>query len=159
MARFILGDDPIEEIHAVGSVMVDRALQEFGDLDTAMVTMKAASGALVHINNSRRAVYGYDQRIEAFGADGMVQSENLRASSLVRHSATATDAKDPLLEFFVERYAQAYVDELDAFIDVVAGKKPAAPDFEDGRCALLLADAAWTSIRSGKPSRVNLESR
>jgi myo-inositol 2-dehydrogenase / D-chiro-inositol 1-dehydrogenase len=159
MARFILGDDPIEEIHAVGSVMVDQALQEFGDLDTAMVTMKAASGALVHINNSRRAVYGYDQRIEAFGADGMVQSENLRASSLVRHSATTTDAKEPLLDFFVERYAQAYVDELDAFIDVVAGKKRAAPNFEDGRRALLLADAAWASVRSGKPTRVNLESR
>lgn len=155
MARFVLGDDPVEEIHAVGSVMVDRALKEFGDVDTAMVTMRASSGALVHINNSRRAVYGYDQRVEAFGAQGMVQSENLRASSVKRYSATITDAKEPLLDFFVERYSQAYVDELDAFIDVVAGKRVADPDFEDGRLALLLADAAWASLKTGQSVRLS----
>jgi myo-inositol 2-dehydrogenase/D-chiro-inositol 1-dehydrogenase len=154
MARFILGEDPIEEVHAVGSVMVDPALKDFGDVDTAMVTMKAASGALVHINNSRRCVYGYDQRIEAFGAGGMVRSENLRASSVARYGATATDAKEPLLEFFVERYAQAYVDELDEFIDVVAGKKEPLANFEDGRLALILADAAWASLHGGKSVRV-----
>ena len=154
MARFILGPDPIEEVHAVGSVMVDPALAEFGDVDTAMVTMKAASGALVHINNSRRCVYGYDQRVEAFGAGGMVRSDNLRASAVVRHGATATDAREPLLEFFVERYAQAYVDEFDEFIDVVAGKKEPRADFEDGRRALILADAAWASLKSGQAVRV-----
>jgi myo-inositol 2-dehydrogenase / D-chiro-inositol 1-dehydrogenase len=151
MARFVLGDDPIEEVHAAGSVMVDPALAEFGDVDTAMVTMKAASGALVHINNSRRCVYGYDQRVEAFGANGMVRSDNLRPTAVVRYGAVATEAKEPLLEFFVERYAQAYVDEFDEFIDVVAGRKEPTADFEDGRCALILADAAWASLRSGKP--------
>ena len=154
MARFILGDDPIEEVHAVGSVMVDPALRDFGDVDTAMVIMKAASGALVHINNSRRCVYGYDQRIEAFGARGMVQSDNLRASALVRHGANSSDAREPLLDFFVERYAQAYVDELDEFVDVIAGMRQPQANFEDGRCALLLADAAWSSLKTGQAMRV-----
>ena len=157
MARFILGEDPIEEVHAVGSVMVDPALKEFGDVDTAMVTMKAASGALVHINNSRRCVYGYDQRVEAFGARGMVRSENLRPSALVRYDAAVTEAKEPLLEFFVERYAQAYVDELDEFVDVLAGNKEPRANFEDGRRALILPDAAWASLKTGKAVRVRYD--
>lgn len=100
LARFILGEDEVEEIFATGSVMVDPALRELGDVDTAMVVMKAASGALVHINNSRRAVYGYDQRVEAFGAKGMVRSDNLRASTLTRYDATITDAKRTAVELF-----------------------------------------------------------
>jgi len=155
LARFILGDDPVEEVFASGSVLVDPALTEFGDLDTAMVVMKAASGALVHINNSRRAVYGYDQRIEAFGASGMVRSDNLRASTLTRDSALATDAKEPLLNFFMERYRQAYIDELNDFIDVVADKKNPSVGFEDGRCALILANAAVESARIRKSVSVS----
>ena len=127
--------------------MVDPALREFGDVDTAMVVMKAASGALVHINNSRRAVYGYDQRVEAFGAKAMVRSDNLRASTLTRDDAQATDAKEPLLNFFMERYRQAYLDELNDFIEVVAAKKTPSVGFEDGRCALILANAAVESAR------------
>jgi myo-inositol 2-dehydrogenase/D-chiro-inositol 1-dehydrogenase len=150
LARFVLGGDPIEEVFATGSVLVDPALSEFGDMDTAMVIMKAASGALVHINNSRRAVYGYDQRVEAFGARGMVASDNLRASTLTRSDARVTDAKEPLLNFFMERYAQAYRDELNDFIDIVADRKPPSVGFEDGRCALILANAALESLRGGK---------
>jgi myo-inositol 2-dehydrogenase/D-chiro-inositol 1-dehydrogenase len=149
LARFILGGDPIIELYATGSVMVDPQLRDFGDVDTAMVIMKAASGALVHINNSRRAVYGYDQRVEAFGAHGMVQSENLRASSLTRSNTLATDAREPLLNFFIDRYQQAYRDELAHFIDVVESGAVPAAGFEDGRCALILADAAWKAVRSG----------
>jgi myo-inositol 2-dehydrogenase/D-chiro-inositol 1-dehydrogenase len=154
MARFILGDDPVEELHAFGSVMVEPQLRELGDVDTAMVIMKAASGALVHINNSRRASYGYDQRLEAFGAKGMVQSENLRASSLTRSDARATAAKEPLLNFFMERYAAAYLDELNHFIDVVDGKSQPSANFEDGRRALILANAAWESLRSGRAVKI-----
>ncbi|MGO9935174.1 MAG: inositol 2-dehydrogenase [Steroidobacteraceae bacterium] len=150
LARFILGDDPIQEVFASGSIMVDPALSEFGDVDTAMVVMKAASGALVHINNSRRAVYGYDQRVEAFGASGMVRSDNLRASTLMRDDARATDAREPLLNFFMERYRQAYLDELNDFIEVLAAKKAPAVGFEDGRCALILANAAVESSRIRK---------
>lgn len=154
MARFILGDDPIEEIYAAGSVMIDPALREFGDVDTAMVVMKAASGALVHINNSRRAVYGYDQRVEAFGACGMVASENIRTAAVVRSDARRTDAKAPLLNFFLERYAQAYTDELNDFIDTVIQRNKPQVDFEDGRVALILADAALESLKSGNSVRI-----
>jgi myo-inositol 2-dehydrogenase/D-chiro-inositol 1-dehydrogenase len=155
LARFLLGDDPIEEIFAAGSIMFAPALAAMGDVDTAMVVMKAASGALVHINNSRRAVYGYDQRVEAFGALGMVQSDNLRASTFTRHDAKATDAKAPLLNFFLERYRQSYRDELDDFIAAVTGGRPVAVGFEDGRRALLLADAALQSMRGGGCVRLN----
>jgi myo-inositol 2-dehydrogenase / D-chiro-inositol 1-dehydrogenase len=155
LARFILGNDPVEEVFASGSIMVDPALREFGDVDTAMVVMKAASGALVHINNSRRAVYGYDQRVEAFGAKAMVRSNNLRASTLTRDDAQSTDAKEPLLNFFMERYRQAYIDELNDFIEVVAAKKTPSVGFEDGRCALILANAAVESSRLRKTVTVN----
>jgi myo-inositol 2-dehydrogenase / D-chiro-inositol 1-dehydrogenase len=159
LARFILRDDPIEEVFATGSALADPALAKLGDVDTAMVVMRAASGALVHINNSRRAVYGYDQRVELFGAKGMVQSENLRPSSVRRYDCHVTDAKDPLLNFFIERYQQSYLDELHEFIDAVAGKRRPVVGFDDGRCALLLANAALESMRSGQSVRVNLASR
>jgi myo-inositol 2-dehydrogenase / D-chiro-inositol 1-dehydrogenase len=153
LARFILGDDPLEEVFATGSTLVDPALREFGDVDTAMVIMKAASGALVHINNSRRAVYGYDQRVEAFGAKGMVASDNVRTNTLIRSDAATTDARQPLLNFFMERYAGAYADELNDFIDRVAAKQPPSVGFEDGRLALILANAALESLRTGKAIR------
>ncbi|MGH7212018.1 MAG: inositol 2-dehydrogenase, partial [Acetobacteraceae bacterium] len=101
-ARFVLGEDPVE-VYATGSVMVEQGLEQLDDVDTAMVVMKAASGALVHINNSRRAVYGYDQRMEAFGSRGMIQSGNRRASTVRRYGAERTAARDPLLHFFIER--------------------------------------------------------
>jgi myo-inositol 2-dehydrogenase/D-chiro-inositol 1-dehydrogenase len=157
LARFILGDDPITDLYASGSIMVEPKLAELGDVDTAMVVMRAASGALVHINNSRRAVYGYDQRVEAFGAEGMVQSGNLRASTLTRSDARATDIREPLLNFFTERYRQAYLDELSEFIDVVEGNRQPTADFEDGRCALILANAAMESLRSGNGVRLSFD--
>ncbi len=153
LARFILGEDPAE-VFATGSVMVEPALAELHDVDTAMVVLKAPSGALVHINNSRRAVYGYDQRIEAFGPRGMLQSENRRATTLRRYTAERTDAKEPLLNFFIERYAQAYRDELDEFIDVVEHKGQPSVGFEDGRRALVIADAAFESLGSGRAVRI-----
>jgi myo-inositol 2-dehydrogenase/D-chiro-inositol 1-dehydrogenase len=155
LARFILRDDPVEEVFAAGSTLVDPTLRGLGDVDTAMVIMRAASGALVHINNSRRAVYGYDQRVELFGAKGMVQSENLRSSTVTRYDARATGAKEPFLNFFIERYRQSYVDELNDFVDAVANERPPSVGFDDGRCALILANAALESMRSGKSVRVN----
>ncbi len=149
LARFILNEDPVE-VSASGSVMIEPALAAINDVDTAMVTLKAPSGALVHINNSRLAVYGYDQRVEAFGAKGMVQSENWRASSLRRWTAHTTDAQEPLLHFFIQRYSQAYLDELNEFIDCVANKTAPGVGFEDGRKALVIANAAWEALRSGR---------
>ncbi|HSR72859.1 MAG TPA: inositol 2-dehydrogenase [Kiloniellales bacterium] len=149
LARFILGEEPIE-VSAMGAVRVDPEIGGIGDIDSAMVTMKSASGTLVHINNSRRAVYGYDQRVEAFGAKGMLISDNRRATSLTRHNRKTTEARDPLLEFFVERYAEAYRLELDDFISAVAKGKAPAVGFEDGRRALILANCAERASRSGK---------
>jgi myo-inositol 2-dehydrogenase/D-chiro-inositol 1-dehydrogenase len=156
LARFVLGEEPAE-VYATGSVKVEPALAEIHDVDTAMVVLKAASGTLVHINNSRRAVYGYDQRVEAFGSKGMLQSDNRRATTLRRYDAGRTDAQDPLLHFFIQRYAEAYVHELNDFIDVVErGRKPTV-DFEDGRRALIIADAAWESVHSGRAVAANYE--
>jgi myo-inositol 2-dehydrogenase/D-chiro-inositol 1-dehydrogenase len=149
LARFILGEDP-SEVYATGSILIEPALASINDIDTAMVVMKAPSGALVHINNSRLAVYGYDQRVEAFGSKGMVQSENWRQTSVRRTTHEYTDAQAPLLHFFIQRYTQAYVDELNDFIDTAEQKRAPGVDFEDGRKALILADAAWESLRSGR---------
>jgi myo-inositol 2-dehydrogenase/D-chiro-inositol 1-dehydrogenase len=156
LARFVLGEDPVE-VFAAGSVMIEPALAGIGDVDTAMVVMKAPSGALVHINNSRTAVYGYDQRMEAFGSKGMVQSDNWRATTLRRWTHETTDAQDPLLHFFIQRYTQAYLDELNDFIGVVTHKTAPTVDFEDGRKALILADAAWESLRGGRAVKVSYD--
>jgi myo-inositol 2-dehydrogenase/D-chiro-inositol 1-dehydrogenase len=154
LARFVLGEDPVE-VSAIGSVKVDQALVAIGDIDTAMVTMKTASGALVHINNSRRAVYGYDQRLEAFGSQGMVLSDNRHATTLTRYTAQSTMAKEPLPYFFIDRYNEAYVRELDDFIAAAQSGAPPSVSFEDGRKALILADAAWESTRSGRTVAVD----
>jgi myo-inositol 2-dehydrogenase/D-chiro-inositol 1-dehydrogenase len=154
LARFVVGEDPVE-VFAMGSVKVDAAIGAIGDIDTAMVTMKTGSGTLVHINNSRRAVYGYDQRLEAFGSLGMVQSDNRQATTLTRYTAETTMAKQPLLHFFIERYSEAYLRELDDFIALVDGGGPPSVSFEDGRKALILADAAWESTRTGRTVAVD----
>lgn len=149
LARFMLGEDPVA-VSAMASVLVDPAIGRLGDIDTAMVTMKAASGALVHVNCSRRAVYGYDQRLEAFGEKGMLQVDNRRATTVRRYAADSTDSRDPLLDFFIERYAEAYTAELGAFIDAVENGAPVPVGFEDGRRALILADAALEALKSGR---------
>ncbi len=147
MARFVLGEEPIA-VSAMASCLVDSGIGALGDVDTAMVTLSTATGVLCHINNSRRAVYGYDQRVEAFGRNGMLCSDNLRPTSLIRYGKTST-TRDPLLHFFLERYQQSYRAELDDFIDAVEQGRNTSVTFEDGRRALLLADAAEQSLRTG----------
>lgn len=155
MARFVLGEEPIE-VFAMAANRVDPIFKELGDVDTAMVLMKTASGTLCHINNSRRTNYGYDQRVEAFGGAGMVRSNNLRPTSTTRYSSEGTARKDELLYFFIERYRAAYQGEIRDFIDTVlkAGKAPNVT-FEDGRRALVLSEAAITSYRENRPVAVN----
>ncbi|WP_027133325.1 inositol 2-dehydrogenase [Geminicoccus roseus] len=148
LARFMLGEDPVA-VSAMASVLVEPEIGRLGDVDSAMVTMKAASGALVHINCSRRAVYGYDQRLEAFGERGMLQVDNRRATTVRRYAADGTDTRDSLLDFFIERYAEAYTAELDAFIDAIEKGTPVPVGFEDGRRALILADAALQALKTG----------
>jgi len=152
MARYLAGD--IAELQATGATLVDPAIGEAGDIDSAMVVMRAASGALVHISNSRRSVYGYDQRIEAFGSAGMLQAGNRYATTVAAWSAEGTARRDPVLHFFIERYQDAYAAEIDNFVDAVANGTAPLASFADGVEALRLADAALESMTSGRTVRI-----
>jgi myo-inositol 2-dehydrogenase/D-chiro-inositol 1-dehydrogenase len=154
MARFLLGEEPVE-VYAVGSALVDPAIGEAGDVDTAAVTLRTASGKICQISNSRRATYGYDQRIEAHGSKGLLRAGNMTQTTV--ESATAAGfTTDPALPFFLERYASAYRAELDAFIDALVDGKPISPDGTDGLKSLVLADAAAESVKTGVPVKVSL---
>jgi myo-inositol 2-dehydrogenase/D-chiro-inositol 1-dehydrogenase len=152
MARFLLGEEPVE-VFAAASCLVDPAIGEAGDVDTAVVTLRTAGGALCQISNSRRATYGYDQRIEAHGEGGLLRAGNMTATTLELANG-AGFTTDPALPFFLERYAAAYRAELDAFITAVTSGARVTPDGEDGLRALVLADAATQSARTGQPIRV-----
>lgn len=152
MACFLLGETPTE-VFAIGSALVDPAIGAAGDVDTAAVLLKTTSGRICQISNSRRATYGYDQRIEAHGALGLLRAGNMTATTV--ESATGTGfATDPALPFFLERYAAAYRAELDAFIAVVLDGSGDVPGGADGLTSLILADAATESARTGRPVRV-----
>ena len=154
IGRWLLGEEPVE-LTAIASRLIDPALMEkYDDYDTAMVQMQTASGKQCHINNCRQAVYGYDQRIEVFGSAGMLQMDNLRPTTIRRWSQDATDAREPLLNFFLERYQQAYKSELDAYIDALVHKKPMPITVQDGLKALQLADAAVESVKTGRAVRL-----
>ena len=154
IGRWLLGEEPVE-LTAIASRLIDPALMEkYDDYDTAMVQMQTASGKQCHINNCRQAVYGYDQRIEVFGSTGMLQMDNLRATTIRRWSQDVTDAREPLLNFFLERYQQAYKSELDAYIDALVHKKQMPITVQDGLKALQLADAALESVKTGRAVRL-----
>jgi myo-inositol 2-dehydrogenase/D-chiro-inositol 1-dehydrogenase len=148
MARYIAGD--IVEVQAFGANLVDPSIQEAGDIDAAMLTLRAASGALIHINNSRRATYGYDQRVEAFGSGGMLQAGNQRATTVELWNGGATEQREPVLNFFIERYQAAYAAEIDHFVTCLAEKRTPIASFADGLAALKVADAALESMRTGR---------
>jgi myo-inositol 2-dehydrogenase/D-chiro-inositol 1-dehydrogenase len=152
MARFLFGEEPVE-VFAMGSSLVDKAIGEAGDVDTAAVLLKTASGRIAQISNSRRATFGYDQRIEVHGAKGMIRAGNVHETTVELATAAGFRA-DPVQNFFLERYAAAYRDELNAFIDAVTSGKAPSPSGEDGLKAQILADAATESAQTGKPVRV-----
>ena len=150
MARWILGEEPVS-IHSRGSCLVDPQIGKLGDIDTACVTMVTESGKQAVILNSRRAVYGYDQRIEGFGSAGMVISENPRATSVERYSSTSFGAPDRIFTFFMDRYGDSYRTEIETFLSGVAAGTPAPVNATDGLKAVYLAEAAGASLRLGKP--------
>jgi len=152
MARFLLGEEPVE-VHAVGSSLVDPAIGAAGDVDTAAVMLKTASGKIAQISNSRRATYGYDQRIEVHGSKGLLRAGNVHETTVEIATAAGFRA-DPVQNFFLERYAAAYRAELDAFIGAVVGGTAPSPSGEDGLRAQVLADAATESARKGTSVRV-----
>ena len=150
LARFMLGEEPIEIFASASALVAPSVCAAVGDIDSAMIQMKTASGKLCHINNSRQAVYGYDQRVELFGSAGMLISDNQRPHDLKRFSATQAGKSEPYQFFFLERYAEAFVAELNAFIDCISNNKPTEVGFQDGEKALALAEAAYQSLESGK---------
>ena len=147
MARWLLAEEPVE-VFAAASVLIDSAIGEAGDVDMAVVTLRTQSGVLCQISNSRRAIYGYDQRIEALGSNGALRAENVLEST-VALAGTDGIVKDKPLHFFLERYAEAYRRELDHFITAVSSGGAPLVGAKEGIRALALADAAVESARSG----------
>jgi myo-inositol 2-dehydrogenase/D-chiro-inositol 1-dehydrogenase len=153
MARWLLGEEPVE-VFAWGAVLVDpRVRTEGKDIDTAMLLLRTKSGKMCHINNTRRAVYGYDQRIEVFGSRGMLRAENLAPTTVERFGAESTSADNPWPNFQT-RYTEAYAAELSSFIRSVETGKPAEIPPEDSRRVLLLCEAALKSSQAGQPVRL-----
>jgi myo-inositol 2-dehydrogenase/D-chiro-inositol 1-dehydrogenase len=153
LARFLVGEDFVV-VNALGSALVDKRIGEEGDCDTAAVQMQTASGKICVITNSRRATYGYDQRIEVHGSKGMLRAGNIHNTTVEVATAEGFHA-DPILHFFTERYGQAYSNEVLTFIDAVTNAKPVAPNGTDGLKAQKLADAATESWQTGKPVKVS----
>ena len=149
---WIAGERPVE-VSAFGSCMFNTQIGAEGDFDMTMTTLKMPSGALVHINNSRACAYGFDQRIEALGDDGMVQTINHRDDNLVRWDSRRTVAREPLKHFFLERYDQSFYNALDEFhAAVTQGRQPSATA-SDGRDALAIALACTASAKTGATAR------
>jgi myo-inositol 2-dehydrogenase/D-chiro-inositol 1-dehydrogenase len=149
MARWLLGEEPVQ-VFARGACLVDPAIGAAGDVDTAAVLLTTASGRLCQITNSRRCSFGYDQRIEAFGAAGMLRADNATATRVERADAGGFTT-EPALPFFLERYAEAYRLELADFVRACAGEPVQLATAHDGLRALELAEAAQRSHASGQP--------
>ena len=153
MARYVVGS-PVVEVFAKGAVLIDPWMGEAGDLDTAVIVLTHANGALTTIDNSRQAVYGYDQRVEVFGSEGMAVSENVP-----RHTARVITADasvgSTLQYFFLDRYRESYVHEWSAFIDYVVDGGTSPVTGEDGRAPVAIGLAAWQSVRAGRPVAVD----
>ena len=153
MARFLLGEE-IAEVSAMAAVLVDQAIGKAGDFDSAQVMLKTASGKQAMISNSRRATYGYDQRIEVHGSKGAVSAENQRPVS-IEVATGAGYTRPPLHDFFMTRYTEAYGAEIASFIAALSSGKPAAPSGEDGLIALALAEAALKSVAEGRTVKMS----
>ncbi|NGO52077.1 inositol 2-dehydrogenase [Allomesorhizobium camelthorni] len=152
MARFLLGEEPAS-VSAHASVLVDKKIGELGDFDSASVILSTASGKQCLISNSRRATYGYDQRIEVHGSKGMIASENQRPVSIEIANGQGY-TRPPLHDFFMTRYLDAYANEIASFISAVKSRAKASPSGHDGLVALTLAEAALRSAKEGKTVRV-----
>ena len=148
MARWLLGQEPVC-VQAMASSLVDPEIAAVGDVDTAVLSLQCADGTTAVITNSRRAVYGYDQRVEAHGAEGMLAVENVPESTLMKANREGVIRQKPML-FFTERYGESYRRELDALIAMVREGGSPAVSAADGKRALELADAAYESLKTGR---------
>jgi myo-inositol 2-dehydrogenase/D-chiro-inositol 1-dehydrogenase len=152
MARWLLGEEP-DTVSAMASVLTDPAIGAAGDFDSVNVILRTASGKQAIITNSRRATYGYDQRIEVLGSGGMVAAKNTAMANIVTADAAGFH-EPPLLNFFMTRYTAAYANEIAAFVAAVADGAPTPTTGQDGLLALALADAALKSATEGRAVKV-----
>jgi myo-inositol 2-dehydrogenase/D-chiro-inositol 1-dehydrogenase len=152
MARFLAGSD-VEEVYVQGAVLVDSVFSECNDVDTAITTLKFQNGSLGVIDNSRKAIYGYDQRVEVFGSNGNVTVKNDFSNSAELTTGEGVYQDKPKY-FFLERYSEAYVEEIKVFIDCVLNGKDVPVDGNDGMQAELIAQAAQRSLIEGRPVKL-----
>ena len=153
MARFLMGSE-VEEVYTAAGVLVDPAIGAAGDLDTAVVTLKFANGAIGVIDNCREAVYGYDQRVEVLGSGGSVATENNYPNAAVI-STDRVVRRDLPLNFFMERYTESYVAELQQFVDCVLHDKPVPVTGQDGRIPVVMGLAARKSYEENRSVRLD----
>ncbi len=153
MARWLLGEE-VETVYASASVLTDKTIGDLGDFDSANVILRTATGKQAVITNSRRATYGYDQRIEVLGAKGMAAAENHGESRVVLADEKGFHAA-PLLNFFMTRYIAAYANEIASFVAAVQGNGPMPTTTHDGLMALALAEAALKSVKEGRAVKVS----
>ncbi len=153
MARFIVGSE-VTEVYVKGDALVNPAIKELGDMDTAVIVLSFENGAIGVIDNSRKAVYGYDQRLEIFGSGGMVKTENRTPDNLSYFNESGVVHSLPLY-FFLERYEKAFKSCLKAFLDSIATNSPTPVDLHDGLMATALGIAAMRSCREGRPVKLS----
>ena len=153
MVRFLAGCDA-EEIYVQSAVLVDPAIGEAGDVDTAVITLKMEIGAIAVIDNSRRAAYGYDQRAEVFGSAGMAATSNDTLSSMVLSNADGVTGEKPLY-FFLERYMQSFAAEIRSFVNAIENDTPTAVGVEDGLKPVLMGIAAKKSVQEHRPVKLS----
>ena len=152
MARYLIGSE-VETIYAAGGVMVDPAIGQAGDIDTTLITLHFANGVLGAIDNSRKAVYGYDQRVEVFGSEGCVSADNNYPNSAMISDARRVH-RDLPLNFFMERYTESYIAEMKAFIECIVNDTPPPVTGLDGRIPVVMGYAAKKSYAEGRPVKL-----
>jgi myo-inositol 2-dehydrogenase / D-chiro-inositol 1-dehydrogenase len=152
MIRYQMGE--VEEVYATGAVLINEALKEFGDIDTGIILLKFANGVMGTIDNSRKAVYGYDQRLEIFCSNGTAMMENEKETAVVKGNLNGfTSAKPPY--FFMQRYAPCYVEEVRQFVACVRDDQPTPTTGEDGKAAVVLGYAAIKSMHEHRPVKIS----
>ena len=151
MAQFQIGE--VTEVYATGSVLIDSELEEFGDLDTALLTLKFKDGTIGSIDNSRQSVYGYDQRLEVFCLEGTAMAENEKENMVLKGNREGFQSSR-VPNFFIQRYAPCYVDEVRQFLVSVRDDLPTVVTGEDGRKAVVIGYAAWKSFHENRPVRI-----
>lgn len=155
LIRFYLGNDEVTEIFATTTNLSDLRIKKINDYELAMCLIKSEKGVICMINNSRHCSYGYDQRVEVFGSKGMVISGNRRDNASEKFLGSKTAIKRPLLNFFIDRYEKAYQLQLDDLVYLVQKRKNPRASFEEGRKAIIIANAAYKSLKLNKFVKIN----